>query len=142
VYACRAGTETSRFWGADPIQACEHENVADQTPQRQWNWARVHNCDDGYSATAAVGTFQPSGFGLHDMLGNASEWCQDVYRVDVYSKHERVNPLHVDESAGSERVVRGGHWHAEPAAVLCADRGSASPGASSETLGFRLIREE
>jgi len=141
-YACRAGTESPHYWGDDPMRACEYENVADQTPQRQWNWVGVHNCDDGYSATAPVGTFQSNDFGLHDLLGNVSEWCMDVYGVDIYNKHERVNPVHVLENAGSDRVIRGGHWHGDPGAVRCASRGAALPGVMSDNIGFRLIREQ
>ncbi|NTV42183.1 MAG: SUMF1/EgtB/PvdO family nonheme iron enzyme [Syntrophobacteraceae bacterium] len=141
-YACRAGTEAARYWGSDPAMACEYENVADQTPQRQWDWTGVHDCDDGYSATAPAGTFQPNGFGLHDVLGNVSEWCQDIYSVDVYTRHERANPVFNQESVGTDRVIRGGHWHGDAAVVRCAGRGAGLPGGMNDNLGFRLIREQ
>ncbi len=141
-YACRAGTETPRYWGTDAAKACTYENVSDQTPQRQWDWTEVHECDDGYLATAPSGTFLPNGFGLHDMLGNVSEWCQDIYSVDVYTRHERSNPVFNQESVGTDRVIRGGHWHGDVAAVRCSARSAGLPGGMNDNLGFRLIREQ
>ncbi|NLI83644.1 MAG: SUMF1/EgtB/PvdO family nonheme iron enzyme [Deltaproteobacteria bacterium] len=141
-YACRAGTETAYYWSDDQAQACEYENVGDETPRRQWNWTGGNSCDDGYLATAPVATFQANGFGLHDLAGNVGEWCMDVYTVDVYNKHERSNPVHVLENAGADRVIRGGHWRAGPGEVRCANRGAGLPATMNDHLGFRLVREQ
>jgi formylglycine-generating enzyme required for sulfatase activity len=139
-YACRAGSEGARYWGDDPNRACEYENVADRTAQKQWTWDEVHDCDDGYAATAPVDSFQPNAFGLYDMLGNVSEWCYDVYSIDIYNRQDHDNPRNTDESNGSYRVIRGGNWHGKPSKVRCAHRGSGLPGGMNDDLGFRLIR--
>jgi formylglycine-generating enzyme required for sulfatase activity len=140
-YAARAGMQASRYWGDDAGQACEHENVADQSAKRLWAWDDVQDCDDGYAATAPVGSFQPNAFGLYDMLGNVSEWCEDIYSVDVYAGYERDNPVNRDTSRGPDRVIRGGHWNAGPSMVRCADRGSGLPNAMNDDLGVRIVRE-
>ncbi len=36
-------------------------------------------CDDGYVATAPVGSFKPNGFGLYDIIGNVDEMVEDHY---------------------------------------------------------------
>lgn len=140
-YACRAGTRTSRYWGDDPNQACQYENVADQTARSQWGWNDIHNCDDSYAATAPVGSFKPNGFGLYDMLGNVRNWCEDIYGIDVYTRYDHDNPRNTDTSSGSDRVIRGGYWHSAPASSRCAGRSGGMEGGMNDDLGFRLVRE-
>ena len=140
-YACRAGSETSRYWGEDSSRACIYENVADYTAERQLGIKSVHECDDGYAATAPVGSFRPNAFGLYDMLGNVLQWCSDVYGVDSYVRHDRNNPQNTDESMGQSRVIRGGCWHGSADSTRCAIRGSGLPDSMRDDLGFRIVRE-
>ncbi|CAN2048731.1 formylglycine-generating enzyme [Candidatus Magnetomoraceae bacterium gMMP-13] len=138
-YACRAGSTTSRFWGNDPDDACKYGNVADHTAKSEWSdWTIIHDCVDGYTVTAPVGSFRFNKFGLYDMLGNIWEWCQDIYSSEAYSKHQRSNPIYAN--SGSRRVIRGGGWGNSPGYVRCADRYSNSPGRRFDGLGFRLVR--
>ena len=145
-YACRAGTTTSRFWGNDPAQACQYANVGDQIGKKYlgWKWPdwTIHACDDGYAVTAPVGKFRPNDFGLHDMLGNVWEWCEDIYVADIYANHQQEgtvkNPLVT--TGGTDRVARGGCWSKQPRHVRCASRHSAPPTVKSDSIGFRLVR--
>ncbi len=139
-YTCRAGTATSRFWGDDPDNACRYADVADLTAARQWSHWRTHHCEDGYEVTAPVASFKPNAFGLYDMLGNAFEWCEDVYRKDAHRHHQRTNP--VVTQGGSERVIRGGCWYSWPAGVRSAGRSDHPAAGRSRDyfLGFRLVR--
>ena len=73
-------------------------------------WLLMYDADDGWGATAPVGSF-PAGdspFGLHDTAGIAWEWTADwygSYRSAASPSRNLTGP-----STGSTRVVRGGSW--------------------------------
>jgi formylglycine-generating enzyme required for sulfatase activity len=136
-YACRGGTQTSRFWGDDPDQACKYANVRDKTYQNKLSFGNIHNCTDGYAFTAPVGKFMDNPFHLSDMLGNVWEWCEDAYSSDAYKKHGSKNPV---ISSGADRVVRGGGWRDGPGGLRSAIRSNYSPGNRYLHVGFRLLR--
>jgi len=59
VYACRAGTTTTFYWGDDLDD--------------RYAW---HRCNTGGTGTRPVGRKLPNPWGLHDMVGNAWEYCK------------------------------------------------------------------
>jgi formylglycine-generating enzyme required for sulfatase activity len=137
-YACRAGTESARFWGNDSGRACGYANVADQSASKEWRDWRVHGCNDGWVVTSPAGSFKPNPFGLHDMLGNVWEWCLDWYSTK-YEIEPKQNPTGPPLS-GIGRQVRGGSWDNDPAGVRCGNRSHATPRFIRYNIGFRLIR--
>lgn len=136
-YGCRAGTQTARFWGDSPGQACRYANVADRENQKRFPDFVTHDCNDGYVFTAPVARYEPNAFGLFDMLGNASEWCQDPYANNAYAGHTRQNPQAVGSGPG--RVVRGGGFRGNPDTVRCADRSFYGAPHRRGGMGFRLV---
>ena len=86
-----------------------------------------------------VGQKLANPFGLHDMHGNAAEWCEDWYEYK-YGKSPPEDPK--DASAGSSRVIRGGGWGSHRRAVYCraAYRGAVRPSFRSSVVGFRVVR--
>src|SRR5262245_18775714 len=60
-YRCRTGTETSRSFGASDEMLENYAWYAGNSKLQAW----------------PVGRLKPTDFGLFDMHGNASEWCQD-----------------------------------------------------------------
>ena len=135
-YAARGGTETMRYWGDNPDDACRYANVADQTAKKKFSNWRIHDCNDGYVFTAPAGSYLPNNFGLNDMLGNVWEWCSDVYASDAYTKHTQKNPEIT--SGGSSRVTRGGGWFDYAGFVRSAYRCGFNPAYRGDDLGFRL----
>jgi len=137
-YSCRARSTTIRYWGESIDEACEYGNVADEVFKAKL--INFHNCSDGFTASAVVGSFTPNAFGLHDMLGNVWEWCEDHYGKDAYKNAERNNPLYRKvESEINYRVIRGGSWLSGPDFVRCAKRSPSPPDSKYDVLGFRLV---
>jgi formylglycine-generating enzyme required for sulfatase activity len=59
VYACRAGTTTTFYWGDDMDD--------------RYAW---HRCNTDGTGTRPVGSKLPNSWGLYDMVGNAWEYCR------------------------------------------------------------------
>lgn len=137
-YAARAGTTLSRYWGNDPDASCKYANVADLTAKKQRPKWTTFPCDDHHVVSAPVGSFMANGYGLHDMLGNVWEWCEDVYNSEAYTKLPKDNPVY--QGAGEYRVMRGGGWSNGPLGIRSSHRVGLSPDFGHHALGFRLVK--
>ena len=81
-YAARAGTTTRFFFGDDANQLCEYANTFDKSGMRAFvrdkgYQPKEKTCDDYAEYTSVVGMYKPNAFGLHDVIGNVSEWVED-----------------------------------------------------------------
>lgn len=94
------------------------------------------------NGTAIVGSYSPNGFGLYDMLGNVSEWCQDWYASDITGLNGAVNAngLNYKDGAADKtvetadkgtRVMRGGSYIT---AATCCRPGYRASGINSSLV--------
>jgi formylglycine-generating enzyme len=137
-YAARAGSSQSRFWGNNPDEACKYANVADMTAKKLRPKWTTFFCDDTFAVAAPVGSFMANAYGLHDMLGNVWEWCEDVYNSEAYTKLPKDNPVY--RGSGEYRVMRGGGWSNGPLGIRSSHRVGLSPDFGHHALGFRLVK--
>lgn len=143
-YAARARTSTARYWGNDRHTACRYGNASDKSLAR---WGDFENdpeaffqCSDGYSHSAPVGRFQANGFGLHDMLGNVSEWVADCWN-DSYEGAPAGQDARRDGDC-SRRVLRGSGWNGSPRDVRSAHRAADFVEEANADGGFRVARTD
>ena len=137
-YAARGQTATSRFWGSSPDDACEFANVHDRTSQNVngYGW-KVHDCDDGFAATAPAGGLKPNAFGLHSMLGNVWEWSGDCWNASYTGAPADGSAPQSGDCFG--RAARGGSWGNPPQIIRASTRIGAPISIRGIGLGFRLI---
>ena len=125
-YSCRGGSESAYSFGADASELGRHAWFGD-------------NADSvGEEYAHEVGQKRGNGFGLHDMHGNAWEWCGDYYDSEYYSNSAQRDPMGPD--GGTLRVSRGGSWLDSSQNCRSALRLWNSPDNLNHFLGFRVLR--
>lgn len=128
-YAARAGTDGPYDFGSvDKL--------------RQYAWF----AENSGRQTHPVGQKKPNRWGLYDLYGNVSQWCEDVYRADYYQESPAVDPLG-PPSPGRDvkRVLRGGNWKSSAEACRATYRqgertGNTDACFSTDYCGFRCVR--
>jgi len=146
-YVARAGSETSRPWGEEPNDACGFANVLDFAAGQRVGGAtgrvgsrrELHDCDDGHPYTAPVGRFKPNGFGIHDMIGNVSEWTEDCWH-DSYEAAPADGSAWLGGDGCERRVVRGASWFSTPDFSRSARRFRVAIETRDHVRGFRIAR--
>jgi formylglycine-generating enzyme required for sulfatase activity len=137
-WACRAGGTSRYWWGDDARSGWRYANGYDQATRRLVGVEReAWEGDDGYRASAPVGSYAPNPWGLFDMIGNVREWCSDWY--GPYGTSSVTDPTGAAE--GSRRALRGGSWFDVPVMSRCASRGRYPPDVRRPYNGLRLVVE-
>ncbi|GHS85368.1 gliding motility lipoprotein GldK [Bacteroidia bacterium] len=109
-FAARGGLDMNPYpWGgpyASNINGCFLGNFKPQ---------RGRYSMDGGNRPVIVGHYAPNDYGLYDMMGNVSEWCEDAYSdsYDVLHDLDPVFKYRADESdhvTKKRKVIRGGSF--------------------------------
>lgn len=95
-YAAKAGTDGPYDFGS-------------KDDLREYAWF----ADNSEQKTHPVGEKKPNKWGLYDMYGDVSVWCEDVYDPNYYKSSPAQDP-HGPASPGKDvkRALRGGNWKA------------------------------
>lgn len=141
-YAARSGGREERYAGFS--RTADLHRYANFCDASCWGMYRTADQEDGFAVTAPVGSFRPNGLGLHDMIGNAGEWCSDWYDRDYYRKSPRDDPRGPAGPDGplKERVMRGGSWILNPRNMRAASRHGNGFAVGRHFDGFRVVMED
>ncbi|MFM7151898.1 MAG: formylglycine-generating enzyme family protein, partial [Gemmataceae bacterium] len=142
-WAARAGTSTPYYFGEDAKLLGENA------------WFQENSEDK----PQPVGKKKPNPWGLHDIYGNVTEFCIDLYSKDAYGAFPRDKPTlqPVSKPAGQRwsNVTRGGGWDSAPDQCRSAARRPSGKDwikldpqrpqsiwwlTSAEFVGFRIVR--
>jgi formylglycine-generating enzyme required for sulfatase activity len=119
-YAARGGLTSKRYpWG-------------DEIDDTKANYA------SNVGTTTVAGSYPANGYGLYDMAGNVTEWCNDWYSSDYYTNSPATNPPG-PENGGFGRVLRGSGWICNASYLRVAHRGFNDPDSRYGYGGFRCV---
>lgn len=140
-YAARGGTATPWWTGREKETLAGAANLCDTATRRvlppELRQPYEAWLDDGYPATAPVGSYRPNPFGLHDVAGNTWEWCLDRYGSYKAPVARETGERLVLEA--QDRAIRGGSWPSTAAGCRSSQRNHAAP-ALSAMEGLRPAR--
>ena len=142
-YAARGGEDVEWFpWGdtPDPTKAnYQHKGETIFRDLRERILGKKIN-------TKPVGSYEPNGYGVFDILGNVEEWCEDAYKPypgglpwdhEIYQKPWGSR----EKWSESQKVIRGGHWGSlNPAYMRITRRSNAYPDDYDYLRGFRCVK--
>ena len=135
--ACRAGTETAFAFGT--TMSSRQANFAGGIPYQG------AEAGPELFETTPVKSYQPNDWGLYDMHGNVSEWCQDAHDEKLIGGTDPVGLGRVwitskiiDIQFTSDRGVRGGDFLSFPWLCRAASRSTQPASFKQGLLGFRV----
>ncbi|MBN1294467.1 MAG: SUMF1/EgtB/PvdO family nonheme iron enzyme [Candidatus Latescibacteria bacterium] len=143
VYVTWYGAKAfAQYYGYDLPTESEWEYAARSGNQYMYgtangslNTGNTNYHDSDYLHPIDVGSYAANSFGIHDMSGNVSEWCNDWW--GIYPNENLTDPT--GPGTGEMRVYRGGNFGVFADGCRSAARMNNYPHGYSAYCGFRVV---
>lgn len=131
-YAARGGRQLSKYpWGGPYIANAKGCYLANFKP------GKGDYASDGFLYTSPSKFYPPNDFGIYDMAGNVSEWCQESFYEKYMAEIPDLNPQSPGNS--DRKVVRGGSWKDIAYFLQISTRTWEHKDSVRSDLGFRCV---
>lgn len=124
-------------WGDREVVPKNAGNLADESAKGTLPMY-IPQYSDGFAGIADIGSFPANEAGLHDIVGNASEFVHDTYRFTP-PPEGRVETDPFEIRTGSRYTVRGSSFRSSSLAELRAAWRDGAKGPEDD-IGFRVAR--
>ena len=123
-YACRAGTDGAYFFDGEPKDYTMNGFMKKvfKPDTSIINSYVIYSLNSGGKTREPAG-MRPNSFGLVNMPGNVSEFCQDWYSPGSYASYSGepiIDPK--GPAGGTEHVIRGGSFRSDAADLRSSSR--------------------
>jgi len=145
-YTCRAGTTTKYFFGEKyhyikkyAHMICHQHSFSVNKENNKFLESFIHI---GVSpaninlSTVFVMSFKPNPWGLHHLLGNVWEWCEDDW-IDGYYGHPSDGSA--VNTGSNQKVVRGGCFNSSQNDCCSFSRSLRDSNIADRTIWFRVV---
>ncbi len=143
-YAARGGSDSRYLGGATHAGLDKFANLSDlfcKTHGGPPSWTYDDDLDDGFVMHAPVGSLDPNGFGLHDVIGNVWEWCREpIGDLAKATVHPGDGEMTFPRADSSFRATRGASYNDPASETRLADYQEQTAHESHTNLGVRLSR--
>ncbi|MCC5945117.1 MAG: SUMF1/EgtB/PvdO family nonheme iron enzyme [Bernardetiaceae bacterium] len=132
-YAARGGRDMAKYpWGGPYARNAKGCALANFKP------GRGNYFDDGFQYTNPVGAYFPNDYGLYDMAGNVSEWCNDAFYAASVPEIWDLNPTYINPNE-PRKIIRGGSWKDVAYLIETGTRDFEYQDSARAFIGFRCV---
>jgi len=132
-YASRGGRDMAKYpWGNPYVRNAKGCMLANFKP------GRGNYYDDGFMYTSPVASYFSNDFGLYDMAGNVSEWCEDAYYEAAVPVVWDLNPTYYEDDE-PRKIIRGGSWKDIAYFLETGTRSFEYQDTTKSYIGFRCV---